>query len=689
VLFALVSLAGNALARSLRYPDLGSAVLFLPYAPLTAVLVYSRMRDWIWYVLLAILTHEVAHWGGWPLSWILVADVANVTRALVATLLLRRAFRGPPRLDSLGDLLLFVTAAVVVAPAVGASIGAANVVLHEPSGSYRLAWVQWFMSNALTGLIVLPFFLGATGTELRWARLGFDRRRVAEAMLLGAALGVGCAIAFLTPGDGAWGRALLLYAPLPVLLWTALRWGPAEVSLGITAVAFAAVWSADRGLGPFLASSADDNVLVLQLFLLLTALPLLCMAVVSSGRRRALELFQSLLRSLQDQVAILDARGSVLEINDSWRRFVQTASSEEFSRVDKGEDYLAACSAAAGEGNAAAWRALAGIRGVLDRERRRFEMEYDEERGGGHQWYTLTVEALERADGGAVLTRTDVSAARRAQVEAEGQRRELSHLARVAMLGELSGTLAHELRQPLASILSNAEAAKLLLRRQPLDAAEVGAILQDIVGENRRAGKVIDRLRALLRRGETRLQEVDPGELLREVLELARMELLSRRVIVTVSVEPDLPQVLVDRVQLQQVILNLVLNGCDAMGETSPSQRQLHLSGRRAGPGEVHLSVRDRGSGIPPTMLERMFDPFVTNKRQGLGLGLSISRTIVSAHGGRLWAENNEEGGATMHCLLAAAPSRSQTRPAILRPEDSARGPVPASSPRASGDGRP
>ncbi len=675
LLFAVVSLLGNELSSSLRYPELGSAVLFVPYAVLTAVLVYSPLKQWIWYLLLAVATHIAVHWGGWPLSWILMADVANVARALAATVLLRRFFHGPPRLDSLGDLLLFVLAAALVGPAVGATIGAANVVLHGASASYWLPWQQWFMSNALTGLVMLPMFLGAIEGALKGDHSRLDRGRLAEALWLGGALGLTCIVAFLTPVLARWGGPLPLYAPLPVLVWTALRFGPAEVSLALTVVGFAAIWSADRGLGPFLASSPDDNVLVLQVFLLLTALPILCMAVVSSGRRRALRLFRSLLASLQDQVAVLDARGCVLEVNDAWQRFVSSAPVHEFGRAGIGEDFLVTCSEAAGRGNANAWRALAGVRRVLDRERRRFEMEYDEERGGRHEWYTLTVDALARADGGAVVIRADVTASRQSQMEAEEQRRELSHLARVAMLGELSGALAHELRQPLASILSNAEAAKLLLGRQPLDSEEVAAILQDIVGENRRAGKVIERLRALLRRGETRLQEVDSGELLREVLDLARMELLSRRVIAMASVDPDLPPVLVDRVQLQQVLLNLVLNGSDAMSGTPLADRRLYLAARRAGPGEVHLSVRDRGTGIPAAMLERMFDPFVTSKAQGLGLGLSISRTIVSAHGGRLWAENNEDGGATVHCLLAAARRSEASRDggrviAILQPAD-------------------
>jgi signal transduction histidine kinase len=680
-LFTLVSFLGNELAQSLRYPELGTAVLFVPYAALTAVMVYTPRQEWVWYILVAVATHVAAHWGGWPLSWILAADVANVARALLAAVLLGRFFRGPPTLDNMRDLLLFVVAGVLVAPAVGATIGAANVVLHGASRSYWLPWQQWFVSNALTGIIMLPLFLGGIRGALTWERTRLDRRALAEALLLSGALAATCIVAFLMSDLARWERALPFYAPLPVLIWAALRFGPTAVSLAVTTVACTAIWSADQGLGPFLASSPDDNQLVLQVFLLLTALPILCMVVVNSGRRLALRLFRSLLASLQEQVAVLDARGRVLAVNESWRRFLGFAPTHEFIRADIGQDFLAVCAASADRGNPAAGRALAGVRSVLERKSRRFEMEYDEELGGERQWYTLTVEALARADGGAVVIRADVSSSRSAQMEAEEQRQELSHLGRVAMLGEMSGALAHELRQPLMSILSNAQAAVLLLRRNPVDTLEVRMILQDIEDEDRRAAKVIEGLRALLHRGETRLQHVDSGELLREVLELCQMELRSRRVVATASVEADLPPVLADRVQLQQVLLNLVLNGCDAMSSTAAAGRRLDLAARRLGPAQVHLSVRDCGTGIPPELVQRMFDPFVTSKPQGLGLGLSISRTIVSAHGGRLWAENNEDGGATVHCLLEAAPvgegvadtaAGASSRAQLARPHESA-----------------
>jgi len=241
-------------------------------------------------------------------------------------------------------------------------------------------------------------------------------------------------------------------------------------------------------------------------------------------------------------------------------------------------------------------------------------------------------------------------------MEIEEQRRALSHLARVSVLGQLSGALAHELSQPLTSILSNAQAAEHLVRRQAVNPAELGAILQDIVTEDRRAGQVIDRLRALLKRGEMRRQQLDLGELVRDVLELAHAELIVRRVTATTLVEPDLPPVLGDPVQLQQVLLNLILNACEAMSAAPDADRALILTVKTAPGDSVHFSIRDCGTGIPDTVIGRLFEPFVTTKPEGLGLGLSISRTIVAAHGGRLWAENNPDRGTTVHCLLAAAP---------------------------------
>jgi PAS domain S-box-containing protein len=241
----------------------------------------------------------------------------------------------------------------------------------------------------------------------------------------------------------------------------------------------------------------------------------------------------------------------------------------------------------------------------------------------------------------------------RAYQEADAHRRQLAHLSRVATLGELSGALAHELSQPLTAVLTNAQAARHFLDRQPMNVEQVRAALDDIIKSDKRAGAVIDRLRALLRKGETPRQAVDVSEVVREVIDLAYGELTSRRITVQTALTSAVPPVVGDRVQLQQVVLNLVLNACDAMNSTHAIDRRLALS-TRADNGFVEIVVSDRGPGIPEGQLERVFEPFVTFREHGLGLGLAISRSIVTAHGGAIRAENNTEGGATFRCVLPA-----------------------------------
>jgi len=656
-MFTLVCLLGNLVGSLFRYPDLGSAVLFPPYAVLTAALLVSPRRRWLSYILVAMLMHFVTSWPRWSVSWVLLTDVANIARALTAAVLLGRVFKGPPRLDSVRSLGMFVACVALIAPAVGATIGAANVVLHGGPGTYRQLWSAWFLSNALTGLTMLPAFvlLATSGLRRPWHRA--DRRRVGEAMALAGALVATTAIAFLVPPSGPWHFALQrLYAPLPVLIWAALRFGSAGASLTLTAATFISLLGADRGFGPFLESSPAQNVLVLQGFLLLTALPVLCIAAVSTARHGVVQLHRALLASLPDHVAIIDARGTILEVNDAWRRFAETSGVLRFERAGVGDDYAGACRLGAETGDPIAARALTGVLRVLNRDQHRFEMEYDHERNGQRTWSVFSVETLERPDGGAVVTRADETKRRHALMEIEEQRRALSHLARVTLLGQLSGALAHELNQPLASIAGNAGAARILLERDQPDLEELDAILRDIITSNQRAADVIQRLRALLDRNEVCSQLLAPVELVNEVLELAHAELIARRVVATALFAPDIAPVFGDRVQLQQVLLNLVLNACEAMSSTPPVDRRLSVIVNSDARGNVHLSVHDCGTGIPAAVIDRLFEPFVTTKPEGLGLGLSISRTIVAAHGGRMWAQNNADRGATVHCLLSSAP---------------------------------
>ena len=247
----------------------------------------------------------------------------------------------------------------------------------------------------------------------------------------------------------------------------------------------------------------------------------------------------------------------------------------------------------------------------------------------------------------------DITQQKRAEQEAHELRNNLTHLTRVNTLGALSGSLAHELNQPLGIILSNAQAAQELLAQQPPDLAEVQAILADIVAADHRAGDVIERLRSLLKHGQVSLQPLALKQVIEEVLQLTQADLIGRGISLVRELVPDLPPIAGDRVQLQQLVLNLILNAADAMAANAPGTRRLHLQ-TRLHDGRVRATMRDEGTGLPADA-ERLFEPFYTTKTHGLGLGLSICRSIVAAHHGRIWAEPHPERGAVFHFELPVA----------------------------------
>jgi len=247
----------------------------------------------------------------------------------------------------------------------------------------------------------------------------------------------------------------------------------------------------------------------------------------------------------------------------------------------------------------------------------------------------------------------DITGRKLAALEAARQRHDLAHLARVSALGELSSSLAHELTHPITAILSNAQAAQRFLDADEVDLNEVREILNDIVTEDQRAGEVIHRLRGLLKKGEpqTHCDDVDLNEVIGDVLKLMRSDLINQNVTVDTNLAQNLPTVAGDRVQLQQVLLNLMLNACEALSNHNSSERQLLIASKSEN-GEVRVSVADRGGGIPEGKREQVFDRFFTTKKEGMGLGLSICRTIINAHKGEIWATNNSDRGATFHFSL-------------------------------------
>jgi PAS domain S-box-containing protein len=249
-------------------------------------------------------------------------------------------------------------------------------------------------------------------------------------------------------------------------------------------------------------------------------------------------------------------------------------------------------------------------------------------------------------------TFADITAEKAIDGELAQQRRDLAHLMRVSMLGELSGSIAHELMQPLTAILSNAQAAKLLLAGAKPDIAEVSAALDDIIAEGNRAGDVIHHMRGMLKKGEAKLESIDFNKLIVSTLHLLRGELLARGVKCQCDLAKTLPAISGDPVQLQQVLLNLTMNAVEAMNELSPSRRTVAIRTQAWEDGRVSIAISDNGTGLASAHEEKIFQPFFSTKERGLGLGLAICSSIIELHGGTLDLKNNPKGGATATLII-------------------------------------
>lgn len=287
-------------------------------------------------------------------------------------------------------------------------------------------------------------------------------------------------------------------------------------------------------------------------------------------------------------------------------------------------------------------------------------MEYEREyravlASGGVRWIAARGRVEMGGNGKPVLMRgvlLDITAQKNSDTELQQVRGQLAHAGRVSMMGQLASALAHELNQPLGAILRNAEAAELFMQATEPNLEEVRAIIADIRKDDQRAGEVIDRLRALLKRRDIETRALQVSALLEEVRALTRADAAARGVKLVIECQPDLPPIRGDRVHLQQVLINLIINAMDALGEAHRIEGRVIISARHASPGFVEIGVADNGNGIPSSKLATVFDPFFTTKPHGMGMGLPISRTIIEAHGGRISVENATDSGAIFHFTL-------------------------------------
>ena len=647
------------IAWALTFPDSKVSLFFPPHAVLLCILLLVPTRLWWAYVLAAASAHFLAtQQAQWPPMYALTCEVFDAVKYVSAALAIRLLIKSPVKAITLGDAILFVLIAVVVVPFGAAFWGASFTLSYGFGTRYWIEWRNLGISNAVTAVILVPvFLLGADHLFARRAN-ALSPRRAMEAALVGAGIvALGIFVFDRTPAGPNTSPALL-YTPIPLLIWAAIRFGLGGISVSMLIMTFQAIWGTMRGHGPFLAQTPTENALALQLFLLVTAAPLMLLAVVIDEERRSKEALRESanLMSLAAEAGNLAMWVWDVSGNDLW--MTERGRSLFGLEPDARLDFAATFDRVHPEDRVA--REVA-INQALQ-ARGGYEMEYRVQQADGTvRWIHGRGRCVGPDDGnGPKLfgVSMDVTARKHAEAAAAQKRAELEHVARVATLGELTATLTHELRQPLAAILTNAYVGVRLLDEPEPDLQEVRSTLADICQVSERADEVVSGLRAMLKRDGTAapLTSVDVNTVIRSVERIVHSDANLHKVTVHLDLSPDISSVKGDSVQLEQVILNLMLNAFSAMSGTGfDGARRLVVRTRSIDQSNVRVDVQDSGTGIAANKLESIFDPFITSKPEGLGLGLSICRSIIERHGGRISAANNSDGGATFSIILPAA----------------------------------
>ena len=649
------------------FPRQQSLSLFPPHAVLVSILLLVPTRHWWAYTLAAASAHFLAtQQAHWPPLYALHCEAFDAVQNVATAAGIRIFIKSPLKALTLRDAMIFVLIAVVLVPFGTAFWGAAFTVSNGFGTHYWIEWRNLGISNAVTAVVLVPaLLLGAYHLIVRTPKV--SSRRALEAALLGACtVAVGILVFDQTPaGPGT--SPPLLYLTIPPLIWAALRFGLGGISVSMLIITFQAIWGTMRGHGPFLTQTPAENALALQLFLLMTATPLMLLAVVIEEERRS----KDALRESKDQMGLAaEAANAAMWVwdvsaDDLW--MTEQGRSLFGFKPDARINFAATMDRVHPEDRATRESA---IRRALE-TRGEYEIEYRLlEPDGVVRWINGRARCVEPNDGTGLKlfgVSMDVTARKQAEASAaqereelQKKRAELEHVARVATLGELTATVVHEVAQPLAAILANSSAGIDFLDAPEPDLREARAALSDICADTERAAEVIRRLRDMLKRDTPGFTSLDLNQLIRDVDRIVHGDAVAHKVTVELDLWPGVLLVKADNVQLQQVMLNLMLNAFSAMGEAQLNgERRLIVRTKSIDASNVLVELQDSGTGIAPEKLESIFDPFITSKRDGLGIGLAISRTIVERHSGKVWAANNPDRGATFSITLPISASES------------------------------
>jgi PAS domain S-box-containing protein len=635
------------------------SVLWPPNSILLAALLLTPMRIW-WVVLLAAFPAHLAAQlqGNVPPAMILCWFISNSCEALIGAGCVRYLIDRPVRFDRLRSVGIFFFFAAFLAPFLSSFLDAAFVVInHWGQDGYGQVWRIRFTSNVLAALTLVPLIVTWGADGIAWLSK-IRRSRFLEAVLLLLALiSVNTTVFYkLAPTvDEA-----LICLPLPFLIWAAVRFGSRGASAAICTLTFLAIWSASHGYGPFSGRSAEENALSIQMFLIVMSVPLLLLAAVIEERSKG----AMTLREREERINLaaesanlafwtIDFERKKAWMSDKGRAIFNFGPDERLSR----ELFLSRVHPEDRE----------MVDEAIDRARassQTFEFEYRLLRPDGETRWLISRGRYGHNDRGGVReligVAIDVTAQVKADLQLRLQREEMARMSRVSSMGELTASLAHELNQPLTAIASNAAAGRRFLAQGSADPKMFEELLADVSADARRAGDIIHGIHHFVRKSEGIRRPVNLNEIVLEVLRLLHSDLLGRGTAVETQLAPNLPSVEANPVHLQQVLLNLLMNSLEAMQSTPAAKRRVVVSTTCEANSSVVVSVRDYGSGLPTDGVEKVFNHFYSTKPNGMGMGLTIVRSIVEAHGGKLSAENTDEGARFFFSLPVTRESETR-----------------------------
>ena len=363
----------------------------------------------------------------------------------------------------------------------------------------------------------------------------------------------------------------------------------------------------------------------------------------------------AVLQALPIPLAALDANGTIVAVNDAWSRLAAENGGCPSSELEIGKNYLEVCNRAYGELSAETASAERGIRAVLEGKESLFTLEYPCSSANLRRWFSMQVTPLRVKSPGALVSHLEITSRKRGEDMARRQQAQLDRVARMHTLGTLATAVTHEVSQPLAAIGIYSNAAAHLLDSDKASPGALAEALRQIETQVNRAGEILERVREFSRWRNAGQAPIDLCETVAEAIRLIRPMATERQVAIMLDALDEPVRVSADRIRISQAVINLLCNGIEAIAPTDSRERWVRVEVRQEGPG-AHITVTDSGPGIRPGWGERIFDIFETDKANGSGMGLALSRSLVERHGGRLWADTEHKPGAAFHFTLPGTP---------------------------------